>query len=54
MNAPYAPILRDFKSMRALARMCVTAEASFDGLVMGTPAKLDPRISWRKERMPVE
>ncbi|KIM77286.1 hypothetical protein PILCRDRAFT_825447 [Piloderma croceum F 1598] len=39
--------------MRAAARMCVITEASFESLAMGTPAMLDPRISWRNERVPI-
>jgi hypothetical protein len=53
MKAPYAPILTDFESMRAAARMCAIREAFFEGLGIGTPAKVDPRISWRKDRVPV-
>jgi hypothetical protein len=38
--------------MRAAARIWAITEASFEGLMIGTPAKLDPRISWRNERVP--
>jgi len=52
MKAPYAPILIDFESMCAAARICSTMDPSFEGVAIGTPAKRDPRISWRKDRVP--
>ena len=46
-------MFKAFTSMRAAARRCAIGEASFAGLAIGTPAILDPRTSWRNDKIPI-